>query len=135
MTIEEFKAECKKRNFTPSLTLDFCVINGVHVYTYGPLASRFEVLLKAEVLTKIPKPVLPSPLGQKVRERHEYLGNGTYKHLAPVITEKGRELGWRYEYPVQLNLCGVNYSNFTTLDALEAEGIIKLVRCGWTAHC
>ena len=63
---------------------------------------------------------------QTINGSYEYVGSGTYQCLQPVITEKGFAAGWRFTYPQMLNLNGVNYSMFTTLDDLIADGMIEL---------
>lgn len=63
---------------------------------------------------------------QAIENSREYLGSGTYKTLAPFITERGLEAGWRWTYPAMLSLNGVNFSKFTTLDALIADGLVEL---------
>ncbi len=62
----------------------------------------------------------------RIDSSYEYLGSGAYNHLSPVITTKGFDLGWRLTYPEMLNLNGINFSKFTTLDDLVADGIVEL---------
>lgn len=64
---------------------------------------------------------------QRINDSWEYLGSGTYSHLSPVITPRGIAAGWVYVYPDGICRNGVNYSKFTTLDAMLADGVIELV--------
>lgn len=69
---------------------------------------------------------------QKIKDSYEYIGAGTYLHLAPIVTQNGFDAGWRYSYPEMLNLNGVNYSKFTTLDELVSDGIVELKKVSTT---
>jgi hypothetical protein len=63
---------------------------------------------------------------QTIENSYVYTGAGTYQHLAPVITPKGRAAGWKYWYSAGMNLNGVHFSEFTTLDDLLKAGLIEL---------
>ena len=65
-------------------------------------------------------------VGQLINESRQFLGDGTFQALAPVLTQRGLDAGWRYTYPEMLNLGGVNFSRFTTLDEMLSEGLIEL---------
>ena len=63
---------------------------------------------------------------QTIKNSYAYAGSGTYQHLDPVITPKGRAAGWIYRYPAGINLNGVNFSKITTLDDMLADGLVEL---------
>jgi hypothetical protein len=63
---------------------------------------------------------------QQIESSRVCLGGGSCRQLTPVITKKGVAAGWSYDYPVMLNLNGVNFSKLTTLDAMLADGVIEL---------
>lgn len=66
-------------------------------------------------------------VAERIAASREYLGAGTYKTLAPIITPYGLKLGWRYTGALGINLHGAKYTALAeTLDTLEAKGIITL---------
>ena len=68
----------------------------------------------------------------RIDASYVYLGNGTYKALIPTITEYGASIGWRYFYPLGIQLNGKRYTDLgLTLDDLEERGIVQLA----TAKC
>jgi len=69
---------------------------------------------------------------RRIEESRQYLGDGTYEALQPVITSVGFDLGWRYLYPHGICLNQINYIKLgKTLDELEEEGIVelKIMKC------
>lgn len=66
-------------------------------------------------------------VNEQIDASAEYLGNGSYRMLSPVLTQSARDAGWIYQYGLGINRNGVKMVECgETLDSLLAQGFITL---------